>query len=187
MFRVEVGSGEVTRVTADDGAYTDLNPDPDGRYLYALRAAVDSPPTPVRIDLTTGPNPARLDCPGVPVTLPGVLRRSPPPRRTASRSGPGSCCPRAPRRTSPRRCCSGCTAARMSSWNTWSWRWNPWLMVARGYAVLLPDPALSTGYGLGLHRPRRTASGAPGRTPTSWRSPTPPLARPDLDADADRP
>src|SRR5258708_24357308 len=33
------------------------------------------------------------------------------------------------------------------SWNSWSWRWNPWLMVARGYAVLLPDPALSTGYG----------------------------------------
>ena len=35
----------------------------------------------------------------------------------------------------------------MSSWNSWSWRWNPWLMAARGYAVLLPDPALSTGYG----------------------------------------
>jgi dipeptidyl aminopeptidase/acylaminoacyl peptidase len=35
----------------------------------------------------------------------------------------------------------------LSSWNAWSWRWNPWLMVARGYAVLLPDPALSTGYG----------------------------------------
>jgi dipeptidyl aminopeptidase/acylaminoacyl peptidase len=33
------------------------------------------------------------------------------------------------------------------SWNTWSWRWNPWLMAAHGYAVLLPDPALSTGYG----------------------------------------
>jgi dipeptidyl aminopeptidase/acylaminoacyl peptidase len=35
----------------------------------------------------------------------------------------------------------------VSSWNAWSWRWNPWLLVARGYAVLLPDPALSTGYG----------------------------------------
>ena len=31
--------------------------------------------------------------------------------------------------------------------NGWSWRWNPWLLVARGYAVLMPDPALSTGYG----------------------------------------
>jgi dipeptidyl aminopeptidase/acylaminoacyl peptidase len=35
----------------------------------------------------------------------------------------------------------------LSSWNSWSWRWSPWLMVAQGYAVLLPDPALSTGYG----------------------------------------
>jgi dipeptidyl aminopeptidase/acylaminoacyl peptidase len=35
----------------------------------------------------------------------------------------------------------------LSSWNAWSWRWTPWVMVAAGYAVLLPDPALSTGYG----------------------------------------
>jgi dipeptidyl aminopeptidase/acylaminoacyl peptidase len=38
----------------------------------------------------------------------------------------------------------------LSSWSAWSWRWNPWLLAARGYAVLLPDPALSTGYGQGL-------------------------------------
>jgi dipeptidyl aminopeptidase/acylaminoacyl peptidase len=38
----------------------------------------------------------------------------------------------------------------MMSWNSWSWRWNPWLMAAKGYAVLLPDPALSTGYGHGF-------------------------------------
>jgi dipeptidyl aminopeptidase/acylaminoacyl peptidase len=35
----------------------------------------------------------------------------------------------------------------LGSWNAWQWRWNPWLMAARGWAVLLPDPALSTGYG----------------------------------------
>jgi dipeptidyl aminopeptidase/acylaminoacyl peptidase len=35
----------------------------------------------------------------------------------------------------------------LNSWNAWTWRWNPWLLVAKGYAVLLPDPALSTGYG----------------------------------------
>ena len=38
----------------------------------------------------------------------------------------------------------------MASWNDWSWRWNPWLMAARGWAVLLPDPALSTGYGMDI-------------------------------------
>jgi dipeptidyl aminopeptidase/acylaminoacyl peptidase len=36
--------------------------------------------------------------------------------------------------------------------HSWSWRWNPWLAVARGYAVLLPDFALSTGYGVGFIR-----------------------------------
>lgn len=33
------------------------------------------------------------------------------------------------------------------SWNAWSYRWNPDPFVAAGYAVLLPDPAVSTGYG----------------------------------------
>src|SRR5262249_25971474 len=42
VFRVDAETGEVRRITADDGAYTDLNPGPDGRYLYALRSAVDS-------------------------------------------------------------------------------------------------------------------------------------------------
>jgi dipeptidyl aminopeptidase/acylaminoacyl peptidase len=31
--------------------------------------------------------------------------------------------------------------------NAWNWRWNPWVAVAHGWAVVLPDPALSTGYG----------------------------------------
>ncbi len=73
VFRADLETGEVTRVTSDDGAYTDLNPGPDGRYLYALRATVDSPPTPVRLDLVTGAEPAALDCPGTPVTVPGRL------------------------------------------------------------------------------------------------------------------
>jgi dipeptidyl aminopeptidase/acylaminoacyl peptidase len=34
-----------------------------------------------------------------------------------------------------------------NSWNAWSWRWCPHLLAEHGYAVLLPDPALSTGYG----------------------------------------
>lgn len=33
------------------------------------------------------------------------------------------------------------------SWNDWTWRWNPWVFAARGYATLLPDPGISTGYG----------------------------------------
>lgn len=33
------------------------------------------------------------------------------------------------------------------SWNSWTYRWNPWYFTQAGYAVLMPDPAISTGYG----------------------------------------
>ena len=50
-------------------------------------------------------------------------------------------------RRQPRRSSSSSTAARSASWAGWSWRWNANLLVERGYAVLMPDPAISTGYG----------------------------------------
>jgi dipeptidyl aminopeptidase/acylaminoacyl peptidase len=40
----------------------------------------------------------------------------------------------------------------MMSAHNWSWRSCPWVYVARGYAVLMPDPALSSGYGLDFVR-----------------------------------
>lgn len=40
-----------------------------------------------------------------------------------------------------------CHGGPMLSWTDWSWRWNPWPYVADGYAVLMPDPPLSVGYG----------------------------------------
>lgn len=46
--------------------------------------------------------------------------------------------------------------------NAWSWRWNPWPFVERGYAVLLPDPAISTGYGQAMiDRGQQEYGGAP--------------------------
>lgn len=46
--------------------------------------------------------------------------------------------------------------------NQWSWRWNPWPFVARGYAVLFPDPAISTGYGQAMiDRGQQELGGAP--------------------------
>jgi dipeptidyl aminopeptidase/acylaminoacyl peptidase len=150
VFRLDVAAGEVTRVTGDDGAYTDLNPAPDGRYLYALRSAVDSPPTPVRIDLSPGAEaegPATLDSPGVPLALPGRLAEV---EATADDGQPVRAWLVLPEGASPARPAPlllWVHGGPMSSWNAWSWRWNPWLMAARGYAVLLPDPALSTGYG----------------------------------------
>jgi dipeptidyl aminopeptidase/acylaminoacyl peptidase len=149
VFRLDVATGEVTRVTGDDGAYTDLNPAVDGRYLYALRSAVDTPPTPVRIDLDAGPLavPAVLDGPGSPVTVPGRLTEI----EVAADDGhpirAWLVLPEAASAEHPAPLLLWVHGGPMSSWNAWAWRWNPWLMAARGYAVLLPDPALSTGYG----------------------------------------
>jgi dipeptidyl aminopeptidase/acylaminoacyl peptidase len=147
VFRVDVGTGRLTRVSGDDGAYSELNLAPDGRYLYALRATVASPPTPVRIDLTTGAEPAALECPGVPVKVPGRLEEVEATADDGHRIRSWLVLPETASASSPAPMLLWVHGGPMSSWNSWSWRWNPWLMAARGYAVLLPDPALSTGYG----------------------------------------
>jgi dipeptidyl aminopeptidase/acylaminoacyl peptidase len=159
VFRVEVASGQVARLTADHGAYDNLCPAPDGRLLYALRSAVDEPPTPVRLDvagLTDAAGGAdrgleRLAAPGLPVRLPGRLEEI----ETTTADGATirawlvlpEQAPGGTGQAAPAPLLLWVHGGPVMSWNAWSWRWNPWLMAARGYAVLLPDPALSTGYG----------------------------------------
>jgi dipeptidyl aminopeptidase/acylaminoacyl peptidase len=153
VFRAELGpagrrAAAVTRLTTDDGAYTSLCPAPDGRYVYALRAAVDSPPAAVRLDASQPGEPEFLAGPAGPPPLPGRLTE------IATTASDGTVLrawlvlPAAAAADSPAPLLLWVHGGPLSSWNTWSWRWNPWLMAARGYAVLLPDPALSTGYGL---------------------------------------
>jgi dipeptidyl aminopeptidase/acylaminoacyl peptidase len=148
VFRVGVPAGEVTQVTGDDGVYTDLNPSPDGRYLYALRSAVDSPPAPVRIELgAAADGPVPLAAPGVPLTMPGRVEEVEAAADDGQPIRSWLVLPEGASAASPAPLLLWVHGGPMSSWNGWSWRWNPWLMAARGYAVLLPDPALSTGYG----------------------------------------
>ncbi|WP_300614167.1 S9 family peptidase [Trebonia sp.] len=151
VFRVDLATSEVTRVTADHGYYSDVSPSPDGAALYALRAAVDAPPAPVRIDLATG-QVVPLPCPGAQLGLPGRLTEI---TATADDGHPVRGWLVLPESASPRARAPlllWVHGGPMMSWNSWSWRWNPWLMAAKGYAVLLPDPALSTGYGNGFIR-----------------------------------
>jgi dipeptidyl aminopeptidase/acylaminoacyl peptidase len=147
VFRVDVASGEVTRITTDDGAYDNLCPAPDGRYLYALRNAIDAPPAPVRIDLASGNELTPLASPAPALAVPGTLTEvhASAEDGTAIRGWlvlPDGAGPQAPAPL-----LLWVHGGPQSSWNAWAWRWNPWVMAARGYAVLLPDPALSTGYG----------------------------------------
>ena len=148
IFKVDIGTGNVARVTSGDGAFASIAADPSGRYLYALRNAVNEPPTPVRIDLTdVGRGPVPLSCPGAPLTLPGRLTEFETTADDGQRIRSWLVLPDAAGPDHKVPMLLWVHGGPNSSWNTWSWRWNPWLMAARGYAVLLPDPALSTGYG----------------------------------------
>jgi dipeptidyl aminopeptidase/acylaminoacyl peptidase len=156
VFRVSVDGGTPVKLTADDAAYDNLCPAPDASCLYALRSAIDSPPAPVRIPLRAEPGGAEpgsaepLPNPGGEVSLPGTVTE------VATTVADGTAVrgwlvlPEGASAESPAPLLLWVHGGPVSSWNSWSWRWNPWLMAARGYAVLLPDPALSTGYGHGM-------------------------------------
>jgi dipeptidyl aminopeptidase/acylaminoacyl peptidase len=146
VFRLDIGSGAITRVTAS-GHYDQLIVAPDGRTLYALRDAVDSPPRPVRLDATaTDGEPTYLPAPGAAEPA-GRLERLDAAANDGTTVEAWLALPPGASAESPAPLLLWIHGGPLGSWNGWSWRWNPWLMVAKGYAVLLPDPALSTGYG----------------------------------------
>ncbi len=161
VFRIDVGSdpaaADPVRLTADDGAYTDVEVSPDGRFVYALRSAVDAPPAPVRVPLggpadgaAYEPLPGPADALDQVVTVPGRLEEV---TATADDGSPlraWLCLPGDAGAYGQVPLLLWIHGGPLGSWNAWSWRWNPWLMVQQGYAVLLPDPGLSTGYGVGF-------------------------------------
>ena len=74
LYRIDLATGTVTRLTDDDGAYSDPVVGPDGT-VYALRSAVDAPPAPVRLG-PEGPvprSPTPLPPPAPTPPLPGTL------------------------------------------------------------------------------------------------------------------
>ncbi|MBK5306573.1 MAG: S9 family peptidase [Frankiaceae bacterium] len=150
VFRIDVESGAVMRLTGDHGAYSDLRVSPDGRHVYALRAAIDAAPAPVRLDtMTPDQEPVLLQGPVDELALPGTLTEV---TTTAADGTALRSWLVLPEGDRPVPLLLWIHGGPIGSWNSWSWRWNPWLMAAQGYAVLLPDPALSTGYGLDMVR-----------------------------------
>jgi dipeptidyl aminopeptidase/acylaminoacyl peptidase len=147
LFRVDLAGGDPVRLTTD-GAYGDLQVARDGSALYALRSAYDEPPVPVRLDpRATGQHPDPLPAPGAVGRLPGTLTEV----RTTAADGTEVqswlVLPEGASADSPAPLLLWIHGGPLMSWNSWSWRWCPWVLAARGYAVLLPNPALSQGFG----------------------------------------
>lgn len=148
-FRVDVAAGTVTRLAAS-GSFTDLCPAPDGSALYALRSSLAAPPAAVALDPhAADAEPRALPCPGDDRPAPpACVERVEACADDGTRVPgwlvlPGDAGPDAPAPLA-----TFIHGGPLASWNGWHWRWNPHLLVARGWAVLCPDPALSTGYGL---------------------------------------
>jgi dipeptidyl aminopeptidase/acylaminoacyl peptidase len=178
VLAADPATGAVRRRLACDAVYTDLCPAPDGTALYALRSTVDAPPAPVRLD------PAAVD--QTPAALPDPAPvPAPPGRLTEVETEVDGAVVRGwlclPEGEGPAPLMLWVHGGPFTSSDTWSWRWNPWVAVARGWAVLLPDPALSTGYG-----PDWIARAWPHRARLVWRDLEglldAALARDDLDA-----
>ncbi|RYV51139.1 S9 family peptidase [Pengzhenrongella frigida] len=151
VFRIEVPSGAVARVTLDDAAFSNLQVSPAGDAVYALRTSYLAPEHPVRIDLVAaahGPVLAvALPAPAPAPELPGTLAEVETTTADGVRVRAWLAQPAGTGPEHPAPLLLWIHGGPLGSWNGWSWRWNPWLLVAQGYAVLLPDPALSTGYG----------------------------------------
>lgn len=146
VFRIALDGSGATRVTHDDFAYVSVAPSRAGEEIVALRSSWHTPPHPVRIAadgaVTELATPAPL--PAIPGTLTEVETTA----ADGARVRGWLLLPEGAGADAPAPLLLWIHGGPLNSWNAWSWRWSPALAAARGYAVLLPDPALSTGYGL---------------------------------------
>jgi dipeptidyl aminopeptidase/acylaminoacyl peptidase len=180
VYRAE-SDGTATLVTPDDEcAYSSLTW--SGGRLVALRSSIAQAPQVVFLD----PGPAdrgQAAITGVPglapdLELPGELTEV---AAQAQDGTPLRAWLALPDAEGPHPLVVFAHGGPWGTWNDWTWRWNPWPFVARGYAVLLPDPGISLGYGRAM-----TARGhdAIGDAPVSdiMALADAAVARPDVDA-----
>ena len=183
-YRVDLPGGRVTRLT-DEGAVGELCPSPDGSTVYALQATLAGPPRIVRFDARTAdqhPQPLTNSIDTRGITAPGVVERVTTTAVDGTPIGAWLIRPASASAATPAPLVVFVHGGPLGSWNTWHWRWNPHLLVERGYAVLMPDPAISTGYGQHMIDRGWAKWGGPPYTDI-MASVDAVIARPDIDAD----
>ncbi|WP_322411341.1 S9 family peptidase [Microbacterium invictum] len=146
VFRVPLDGGEVTPIVSDDFTYSHVVVDRAGGGFVALRSSWLVPPHPVRVDATGAVTPLATPAPAP--AAPGRITEVETTAEDGARIRAWLVLPEGASADAPAPLLLWIHGGPLNSWNAWSWRWAPLLAAARGYAVLLPDPALSTGYGL---------------------------------------
>ncbi|GAA2973067.1 S9 family peptidase [Microbacterium terrae] len=150
IFRLPL-DGPAERLTDDDFAYSHVHVDRTNGDVVALRSSWVQPSHPVRIARGPGGEAAGVTVLATPAPapeVPGTLTEIEATASDGARVRSWLLLPEGASAETPAPLLLWIHGGPLSSWNAWSWRWSPALAAARGYAVLLPDPALSTGYGL---------------------------------------
>ena len=146
VLSLGVDDGSVTHRPAG-GSCTALAASPDGSCLYAVRSRYDDPERLVRLPLY-GREPAVLATLRPEVAMPGRVERVVARTRDGSQVHSWLVTPESASADEPVPVVVWVHGGPSLSWNgVWSWRTNPQLLAAHGYAVLLPDIGQSTGYG----------------------------------------
>ncbi|MEW6876156.1 alpha/beta fold hydrolase [Trueperella pyogenes] len=143
LYVVGLGEDSISLLTDDDFAYTNLGIR-DGK-IYALRSAINQPARPVCVELDGTVTELATLTPEI--TAPGRLEEVTAKGEDGTDIRAWLWLPEEASTAKPAPLLVFVHGGPWGSWNDWTWRWNPGPFVAKGYAVLLPDPAISTGYG----------------------------------------
>ncbi|MEJ1154524.1 S9 family peptidase [Microbacterium marmarense] len=146
VFRVPLDGSAPTKLTDDEFTYTHVSVDLTSGGFVALRSSWVVPPHPVRV--SPSGEVTVLATPAATSAAPGEITEVEATADDGTRVHGWLLLPDGASAQAPAPLLLWIHGGPLASWNAWSWRWAPLLAVARGYAVLLPDPALSTGYGL---------------------------------------
>jgi dipeptidyl aminopeptidase/acylaminoacyl peptidase len=152
VFRVDVSTQRVSRITSpqDGGCHDAIRPLWDGSAVVGLRHRLLHPPEPFAVELKENARPRLLAAlSGFSETDAAAVARWEP---LAARSADGAevhsflVLPTRAEGPLPALVCihGGPIGAFHDGWH---WRWNPLVAVTAGFAVVLPNPRGSTGYG----------------------------------------
>jgi dipeptidyl aminopeptidase/acylaminoacyl peptidase len=181
LWRVDIADPDAEPVRLSHaGAFSDIQPAPDGTAVYALRATLAQPPEVVALDPVQSDQQPSVIYAATSSNLPGRVEEV---HASAKDGTPLRAWLVLPQEaTEPAPLLLMVHGGPEGSSNTWSWRFQPHVFAGHGYAALLPDPAFSTGYGRHmLQRAWPHQSNVPYGDLLALTDAA--LQRPDLDAD----